>query len=88
MSYMRCILRINFTVSLRLAKGVAGIIGTAHIVCGAASMQLSGVRPSSRPSVPSGRRMLRVCCCGPDDQAIRIDCRSAVSKCRECHVVS
>ena len=62
MSYMRCILRINFTVSLRLAKGVAGIIGTAHIVCGAASMQLSGVHPSSRPSVRLSHPA--VACCG------------------------
>jgi len=36
------------------------VIGTARIVCGAGSMQLSSVRPSVRPSHPAAARR----CCG------------------------
>jgi len=63
------------------------IIGTSSIVCGAGSVQLSGVRPSVRPSIRlfvcpfvlSGHRtpQLRVCCCGPGGgQEISIDSSS------------
>jgi len=61
--------------------------GTARIVCGAGSVQLSGVRlsvrpsacPSVCPSLPSGGRtpLLRVCCREPGDQKIPIDCCTA-----------
>jgi len=42
-------------------------------------MQLSGVHPSVRSSVPYGRRSprLRVCCCGPGGQEISIHCCTA-----------
>ena len=54
------------------------IIVTARIVCGARSMQLSGVRPSVCPIRPL-RLLLQVCCCGPGKQEIWIDCCPAHS---------
>jgi len=47
-------------------------------------MQLSGVRPSLRLSVPFARRtlLLRVCCCGPGEQEMSIDCCPALSSSR------
>ena len=67
----------------------------------AGSKQLSGVRPSVRTSVPSGRStpLLRVYCCGPGSQEMSTDCCTAggqqhprrstacSGKCGECHVV-
>jgi len=57
----------------------SSVICTARKVCGAGSMQLSGVHPPVRSSVPPGRRSprLRVCCCGPGGQEISIHCCTA-----------
>jgi len=57
-----------------MGGGGGRVIGTAGNVCGAGSMQLSGVRPSVRLSVPSCHRtpLLRVCCCGPGGREISI----------------
>jgi len=57
----------------------------AHILCGAGSMHLSGVRPSVLPSVhqsvclsqygpTAANPMVHVCCCGPGRHEISIDC--------------
>jgi len=50
--------------------------GTVRMVCGAGSMQLSGVCLSVCLSVPFGSRvlLLRVCCRWPGGQEILIDC--------------
>jgi len=47
-------------------------------------MQLSGVHPSVRLSVPFARRMpmLPVCCYGPGEQEISVDCCPALSSSR------
>ena len=71
------------------------LIGTAHVVCGAGSINRRGVRLSVRPSVrlsvpfASCSSVLRVCCCGPGEQGTSINCYSVrAAECGQCHVVS
>ena len=58
------------------------IIGTVRI-CEAESMKRY---ESVRPSIPerghtTTNRLLEVCCCGPDEQAMSIDCCSSGERC-------
>ena len=67
--------RLSRTTSTFLAHYVYLLICTAHIVCAAGSMQLSGVRPSVCLSVSAFahciiRPLRRVRCCAPDGQEI------------------
>ena len=49
-------------------------VGTARIACGGLSTQLSGVRPSVRPSVRLSHPAAARRCCVPGGQEISIDC--------------
>jgi len=51
------------------------LLALASMVCGAGSMQRSGVRLSVCLSHPIDLR--RICCCGPGEQEISIDCCTA-----------
>ena len=57
---------------LKSASVLNKISFSFSILCGAGSLQLSGVRLSVCPSVCPIR--LRVCCCGPGRQETSIDC--------------
>ena len=72
---------VNFTVWTVLKCGnqscllfVESFGGTAHLVCGAGSMKLLGVRLSVCPSSNHPHAAAVVCCCGPGRQEISIDC--------------
>jgi len=60
---------------LKSASVLNKISFSFSILCGAGSLQLSGVRLSVCPSVCPIR--LRVCCCGPGRQETSIDCCTA-----------
>jgi len=71
------------------------VIDTAHIVCGARSMKLSGVHPFVRPSVCSGIPSFyhcilvwQVCYCGPSWQRQAPSSVAFSSKCEQCHIYS
>jgi len=64
--------------SVSVRKSASLEMWKKSFIGGAGSRQLSGVRLSVCPSVPSGRLtpLLRVCCCGPSGQ-MSIDCCTA-----------
>ena len=60
------------------------VTGTAHIVCRAGSMQLSGVRPSVHPSFPLQQWRSNFDTAGNWAESARGRCMALNSKCRQC----